>query len=329
MNRRLEEILALQGLKKYFPVYRGIFMRKIGDVKAVDGVSFSVKRGETFGLVGESGSGKSTLGYTLVGVYRQTSGRIIFAGQDLGDTSKRQSRSIKKELQIVFQDPGSSLNPRLSIRKTLEVPLKAHSISKGRSRLKAVAELLKMVELPDAYLHKYPSALSGGQKQRVAIARALATKPSFIVLDEPTSALDVSVQGKIMGLLLDLRDQLDLSYLAITHDLSLMRNVASRVAVMYLGKICETAEASEFFDTPLHPYTRMLLSSIPVVSQEEEDLKPKKIISTGDMPSPLNVPSGCSFHPRCAEKMDVCTRIDPSIVKTEEGHTVRCHLFTE
>lgn len=329
MNKPIEEILVLQGIKKYFPVRRGIFMRKIGNVKAVDGVSFSVKRGEIFGLVGESGSGKSTLGFTLVGLYKVTSGRIFFAGQDIVNTSKRQGKSIKKELQIVFQDPGSSLNPRRSIRRALEVPLKVHGINKGRSRLESVAELLEMVELPDAYMHKYPSALSGGQKQRIAIARALATKPSFIVLDEPTSALDVSVQGKIIGLLLDLRDKLDLSYLFITHDLSLMRNVASRVAVMYLGKICETAEASKFFGAPLHPYTQMLLSSIPTVSDEEEELKPKKIISTGDVPSPVNVPSGCSFHPRCPKNMDICPRVDPSIVEIDEDHSVRCHQFTD
>lgn len=329
MNEPIEEILVLQGIKKYFPVRRGIFMRKIGDVKAVDGVSLSVKKGEVFGLVGESGSGKSTLGYTLVGIYRLTSGGIRFAGQDIANTGKRQVKSIRKQLQIVFQDPGSSLNPRRSIRKTLEVPLKVHDINKGRSRLESVAELLEMVELPDAYMHKYPSALSGGQKQRIAIARALATKPSFIVLDEPTSALDVSVQGKIIGLLLDLRDKLDLSYLFITHDLSLMRNVASRVAVMYLGKICETAEASKLFEAPLHPYTQMLLSSIPTVSDEEEELKPKKIISTGDVPSPVNVPSGCSFHPRCPKKMDICPRVDPSTVDIEGGHTVRCHQFTD
>ena len=217
------------------------------------------------------------------------------------------------------------MNPRRNIKQILELPLKIHQPQ--ANRLEKIAELLEMVELPLEYMHKYPRVLSGGEKQIVAIARALATEPSFIILDEPTSALDVSIQGKIINLLIRLQKEFNLSYLFITHDLSLMRNVASRVAIMYLGKICEVAEAGEFFQHPKHPYTQMLLSSIPVVSEEEERLKPEKVVSTGEIPSPVNIPSGCSFHSRCPYKMDICTKVDPHMVELGTGHTVRCHLF--
>jgi peptide/nickel transport system ATP-binding protein len=283
-----------------------------------------VREGETFGLVGESGSGKSTVAYTTIGMYRPTAGNISFRGQDLFGADGRRPRALRKEIQIVFQDPGSSLNPRRSIRQIVELPLRVHR--PGEDRLEQVVRLLEMVELPPDYMHKYPQMLGGGEKQMVAIARALATGPSFVILDEPTSALDVSIQGKIINLLMRLQDEFKLSYLFITHDLSLMRNVASRVAIMYLGKICEVAEAAEFFRNPYHPYTQMLLSSIPVVSEEEEKLKPKRIVSTGEIPSPVNVPSGCSFHLRCPEKKDICSTVDPVMVEVEEGHTVRCHL---
>jgi len=322
-------VLVLRDVRKYFAIRRGLFRKRIGNVKAVDGVSLTIGEDDLFGLVGESGSGKSTLGHTIVGLQRATNGSIIFKGNEITHINKKDRRPLKKELQIVFQDPGSSLNPRRSIKQTLQLPLKVHNIGNNKHMLETVENLLEMVELPLEYMRKQPAALSGGQKQRVAIARALATEPSFIVLDEPTSALDVSVQGKIMTLLLKLRERFGLSMLFITHDLSLMRNVASSLAIMYLGKLYEEAETSEFFQNPLHPYTQMLLSAIPVVSKEEEAVKPKKMISAGEVPSPVNTPPGCSFHPRCPNRMDLCCRVEPAIVEVKEGHTVKCHLFAE
>ena len=325
MNRA--DILTVEDLKKYFVIgYKDALRREPITVKAVDGISFSVKEGETFGLVGESGSGKSTTAYTTIGMYRPTSGTVSFRGQNLFANNRDLSRELKKEIQIVFQDPGSSLNPRRSVKQILELPLKIHR--PDANRMDAIARLMDIVELPLEHIHKYPQALGGGEKQAVAIARALATDPSLVILDEPTSALDVSVQAKIINILIQLQDELNLSYLFITHDLSLMRNVASRVAIMYLGKICEVAPTAQFFDNPYHPYTKMLLSSIPVVSEEEERMKPQKITSTGEIPSPVNIPSGCSFHSRCPQRQEACSREDPVMVEIEEGHWVRCHLQT-
>lgn len=316
-------ILTIGQLKKHFVTRQGI-------VKAVDGISFFVEEGETFGLVGESGSGKSTVAYTVVGMYRPTEGKIIYRREDISRETKNRSHTMKKEIQIVFQDPGTSLNPTRSIKQILEMPLKVHNISKNhKDCIDKIKELLEIVQLPVYYMYKYPSMIGGGEKQMVAIARALATNPSLVLLDEPTSALDVSVQAKIINMLIQFQKKFKLSYLFITHDLSLMRNVASRVAIMYLGKICEIAPSSDFFKNPLHPYTQMLLSSIPVISDEEEALKPKKIMSTGEIPSPVDVPSGCSFHLRCPKKMDVCSCEDPIMVEVSEGHTVRCHLYTK
>lgn len=321
------DLLAVTDLKKHFIVgHRGIVTREPITVKAVDGVSFEIRESETFGLVGESGSGKSTVAYTVVGMYQPTAGDIAFRGQSLYESGGKRRSELRKEIQIVFQDPGSSLNPRRTVKDIVEFPLRLHG-SNGDSS-KRVLELLEMVELPADYMHKYPRMLGGGEKQMVAIARALATSPSFVILDEPTSALYVSIQAKIINLLLRLQKEFHLSYLFITHDLSLMRNVASRVAIMYLGRICEIAEAAEFFRNPYHPYTQMLLSSIPVVSEEEEQLKPKKITSRGEIPSPVNVPSGCSFHPRCPQGKENCSGDDPVMVEFEPGHLVRCHVFS-
>lgn len=320
----ITDLLTVTDLKKHFIVgHSGILKRQPITVKAVDGVSFVVREGETFGLVGESGSGKSTVAYTIVGMYQPTEGDIAFQGQSLFQGGRKRSAAGKKEIQIVFQDPGSSLNPRRTVKQIVELPLRIHRSDGDLSS--RVIELLEMVELTPDYMHKYPQMLGGGEKQMVAIARALATNPSFVILDEPTSALDVSIQAKIINLLIRLQEEFHLSYLFITHDLSLMRNVASRVAIMYLGKICEIAEAAEFFRNPYHPYTQMLLSSIPVVSAAEEELKPKKVTSRGEIPSPVNVPSGCSFHPRCPEKKDICSQVDPVMVKVETEHYVRCH----
>lgn len=319
------DILTVRDLKKHFVIgHQDLLRREPITVKAVDGISFTVKEGETFGLVGESGSGKSTTAYTVVGMYPPTSGTIAFRGENLFQGNKERSRALKKEIQIVFQDPGSSLNPRRSVKQILELPLSIHR--RSENRMEQIARLMDIVELPLDHMHKYPQALGGGEKQAVAIARALATDPSFVILDEPTSALDVSVQAKIINILIELQEQFNLSYLFITHDLSLMRNVASRVAIMYLGKICEVAETAEFFQNPYHPYTKMLLSSIPVVSEEEENIKPEKIKSTGEIPSPVNVPTGCSFHLRCPERKKSCDQEDPVMREIEEGHWVRCHL---
>lgn len=318
-------ILAVEHLKKYFVTPYGI-------VKAVDGISFFIKDGETLGLVGESGSGKSTVAYTVIGIYRPTEGKIVYRNKlgkwDISQESRERPHALKKEIQIVFQDPGTSLNPAMNFKQILELPLKVHNIGQNfKDRIEKIKELLEMAQLDISYMYKYPSMVGGGEKQMVAIVRALATNPSLVMLDEPTSALDVSVQAKIINMLTKFQKQFNLSYLFISHDLSLMRNVANQVAIMYLGKICETAQTKEFFHNPLHPYTQMLLSSIPVISQEEETLKPKSIMSTGEIPSPVNIPPGCSFYSRCPKRMDICSREDPVMRAVSKGHTVRCHLF--
>ena len=324
----MKPILSYNNLKKHFVIgHQDQFKRQPISVKAVDGISLDINEGEVLGLVGESGSGKSTIAYTTIGMYAPTSGLIAFKGENLFRSGARPAH-LKKEIQIVFQDPGSSLNPRQNIKQILELPLKIHR-PEVNVRLEEIDRLLELVELPLEVMHKYPRTLSGGERQIVSVARALATKPSFIILDEPTSALDVSVQGKVINLLIRLKKELNLSYLFITHDLSLMRNVASRVAIMYLGKMCEVANTDDFFKHPQHPYTQMLLSSIPVVSEAEERLKPEKVISTGEIPSPVNSPSGCSFHLRCPYKMNICTQVDPEMIEQTPGHLVRCHLYTE
>ena len=320
-------VLVAKNLVKHFPInLSGIFKKKWIVVKAVDGINFSVKQGECFGLVGESGSGKSTTAYMMVGSYEPTSGSLVFKGEDIARPAVKRPMHLKKDIQIVFQDPGSSLNPRRNIQSILEMPLRVHNmIKKGNSIEKKVIDLLDMVELSSHYRFKSPTTLGGGEKQMVAIARALATEPSFMVLDEPTSALDVSVQGKIINKLIRLQKEFNLTYLFITHDLSLMRNVADRIAIMYLGKIAEIASTNKFFQKPLHPYTRMLLSSIPILFEEEAKLKPDKIHSVGEIPSPVDVPSGCSFNTRCPFKMDICFVEDPVMREIEPEHYVRCH----
>jgi oligopeptide/dipeptide ABC transporter ATP-binding protein len=319
-------ILFVENLVKYFPIRAGFFKRQIGNVKAVDGVSFNVRDGEIFGLVGESGSGKSTVGKTLVRIFRPTEGAVWFKGKDVTKLTKKDIGFFKKEVQMVFQDPKSSLNPRRSIKSTLDDPLIVHGIAKnGVEREKIVMNLLRMVELSPNYMYKYPSALSGGQRQRVAIARALAVNPTFIVLDEPTSALDVSVQAKIILLLQGLQKELNLSYLFISHDLSLVRTMAKRTAVMYSGRIYELASTEELFTFPLHPYTRTLISAVPVVFEEEEKVKPLNQSKIGEIPSPVNPPSGCAFHPRCIVASKICSEKLPELVEVKKSHFVRCH----
>jgi len=319
-------ILEVRDLKKYFKVGK----TKTGPLylRAVDRISFEIEEGETFGLVGESGSGKSTTAYTVVGMYRATGGEIRFRGRDICMEADRRPMSLKKDIQIVFQDPGSSLNPRRTIGQIMGLPLRLHRRLRGAEQEQAAVDLLERVELPPEYLLKTPPSIGGGERQMVAIARALASDPSLVVLDEPTSALDVSVQAKIINKLIDLQRDMKLTYLFITHDLSVMRNVATRIGIMYLGRLCETAAAEEFFERPRHPYTRMLISSVPVVSEEEERLKPKKVPSRGEIPSPVDIPSGCSFHPRCPERAEICSRLDPEMTQIGPGHYVRCHQFT-
>lgn len=319
------KILIIEKLKKYFNIGKG--KQGFVYVRAVDEVNIDINYGETLGLVGESGSGKSTIAYTVVGMYHPTSGKILFKGENIGMETSKRTLFSKKEIQIVFQDPGSSLNPKQTIEQILSLPFRIHTNLTKKQFQEKIVELLERVELSPEYLYKFPPSIGGGEKQMVAIARALAPNPSLVVLDEPTSALDVSVQAKIINKLIDLQRGMNLTYLFITHDLSLMRNVANRIAIMYLGKICEVAEAVTFFKKPLHPYTQMLISSVPVISEEEENLKPKKVISTGEIPSPVNIPSGCSFHLRCPYKKDVCSKIDPEMIEVSQGHMVRCHLF--
>jgi peptide/nickel transport system ATP-binding protein len=324
----MNELLKVDNLKKFFPITEGsLFQRKIVYLKAMDGVSFQLNQGEILALVGESGSGKSTTAYIIMGLYKPTEGKVFFKGADISVETTKRPLSLKKEIQIVFQDPGTSLNPQRTIRQILELPLRVHKIVPERNINEKVEELLKTVELPSDYMFKYPRMIGGGERQMVAIARVLATNPSLVILDEPTSALDVSIQAKIINMLLQLQRDFKLSYLFITHDLSLMRNVATRMAIMYLGKINEIAPAQEFFTNPLHPYTQMLLSSIPVISEEERNLRPKKIASIGEIPSPVDIPPGCGFHPRCPFKLELCLEKDPQPVEITPGHFVRCFLY--
>jgi len=317
-----EDLLVVENLTKHFKTSFGV-------VRAVDAINFTVKAGETFGLVGESGSGKSTTGYMVMGIYTPTSGKILFKGYDISMHAKKRPRQLKKDLAIVFQDPASSLNSTKTIKDIVGLPLQVHKMVKNREELnQRVAELLESVELPAKdFMQRRPRDLGGGERQAVAIARAIATSPSFIVLDEPTSALDVSIQAKIMKVLIRLQQKLDLSYLFITHDLSLMRNVSSRVAIMYLAQIVEFAPTAIFFQNPLHPYTQMLLSSVPVLSTEEEVLKPKGVMSKGEVPSAINPPPGCRFHPRCPFASEVCKTKEPTFLVAEPNHYVACHLI--
>ncbi|NMA54420.1 MAG: ABC transporter ATP-binding protein [Firmicutes bacterium] len=318
-----EKILEIKGLKKYFPLPNGQV------VKAVDGVDLELYAGETLGLVGESGSGKSTIAYVLVGMYEATDGDIIFKGDNIAKTGLHRTLKQRGDIQIVFQDPGSSLNPRRTIEQSIMVPLEIHTSLSKQEAKKQVRKLLEEVGLPSEVAEGYPRTLGGGERQLVSVARALATNPSFMILDEPTSALDVSVQAKVINKLIDLQKEFRLSYLFITHDLSLMRNVADRVAILYLGRLCELASTADFFQKPLHPYTQMLLSSVPVATTEEEKMKPVKVLSTGEIPSPVNVPPGCAFHLRCRHKKPICLREQPTRREIFPGHYVWCHLFEQ
>ena len=325
----MNEFLRVEEVRKEFSTQAGFLgLRRGKAIKAVDGVSFSVEKNETFGLVGESGSGKSTLAYILQGIYKATSGKVLLKGENVTDLLKSDPKAWSEKAQIIFQNPGSSLNPARSVYNILKSPLRIHKlVHNNREEKQRIHELMNLANLPLEYLYKYPDALSGGEKQRVSLARALTVMPSLLILDEPTSALDVSVQGKIISLLFKLQKDLGITYLFITHDLSLIRNVATRTAVMYAGELYEVAPTRSLFLEPLHPYTKMLLSSIPVVTSEEEKMKPRQVITKGEVPDPANLPSGCSFHPRCPDAFDICPRENPDTYKVGENRRVKCHLF--
>ena len=319
-----EIILDVKGLKKHFPINKG--KQKGLFVKAIDGIDFDIREGETLGLVGESGSGKSTTAYNVIGMYNATAGQMTYKGTDISMANKDRELWLKRDIQMVFQDPGTTLNPQRTVAQILSLPLKIHGMVDKTDPIGQIINILDMVGLPPEYLYKYPMSLGGGERQMLAVARALSTDPSMIVLDEPTSSLDVSVQAKIINMLLDFQKQRNLSYLFITHDLSLMRNLATKVAIMYLGKIAEIAPVETFFSKPRHPYTQMLLSAIPVVTNEEEAAKVSSVKSQGEIPSPVNVPKGCSFNTRCPYASERCYKDDPEMVEVEPGHFVRCHL---
>jgi oligopeptide/dipeptide ABC transporter ATP-binding protein len=320
-----QHLLQIRELKKYFPLHGGLFHRHVGDVKAVDGVDLDIVRGESFGLVGESGSGKTTLGKTILRLIEPTEGEIIFDGQDLCQLSEAEMRQWRAEMQIVFQDPYSSLNPRMTVKRIVGEPLLVHHRARGRAMEDRVRELIELVGLMEDHLYRYPHEFSGGQRQRVGVARALALEPRMLVLDEPTSALDVSVQAQVLNLLLDLQQRLGLTYLFISHDLSVIRYVCDRVALMYLGRIVEIGSIEEIFQKPHHPYTRALLSAIPM---PDPDHVADEIILEGDTSTLDARGDSCRFSPRCpAERMNSCLDVEPELRNLGNGHLVACHLY--
>jgi len=320
-----DELLSIHSLHKFFHGQkRGLSRGRIPAIKAVNGVDLKVCKRETHALVGESGSGKTTLGKTAIRIYAPTGGEIVLDGHDITHLSGRELKIFQREAQMVFQDPTSSLNPRKSVSATISLPLKIYENMSIKQRKRKIEELLAIVQLPRQFQYRYPHSLSGGQKQRVGLARALAAQPSLIVLDEPTSALDVSVQAKMLSLLVNLQQDHNLTYLYITHDLAIVRNIATTTSVMYLGKVVEQATTEALFTYPRHPYTKALLSAIPIISEDENRYKPAEVTLEGDIPSPSNIPPYCSFFSRCQERMPDCLEIDPALEEVEDNHWVRC-----
>ncbi len=325
LNREI--LIKVDDLKMHFPIRRGVLKRQVGAIRAVDGITFDIYKGETLGLVGESGCGKSTAGRTILQLYEPTSGKVTFGNETLTQLGKEQLRKARRHMQMIFQDPYASLNPRMTVGNIVSEPLIIHGIGNAKSRRARVEELLSLVGLNPYFINRYPHEFSGGQRQRIGIARALATNPLFIVADEPISALDVSIQAQVVNLLGDLKKELGLTYLFIAHDLSMVRYISDRVAVMYLGKIVELGEHNDVYDQPLHPYTQALLSAIPLPDPDKEE-KRQRIILEGDVPSPDNPPPGCRFHPRCIHATDICRQEDPvfrPLGSSKYQHMVACH----
>ncbi len=322
-----QTLLDIHDLKMYFPLTQGIvFQRVIGYVRAVDGISFSIERGQTLGLVGESGSGKTTIGRTIIRLYKPTEGSIFFDGQDLAKLEGEPLRQVRRQAQMVFQDPFASLNPRFTIGSLIAEPMQIYKMGTTQELRDKTVELLRVVGLRPEYIDRYPHEFSGGQRQRIAVARAISINPEFVIADEPVSALDVSVRAQVLNLLQRLQQQFNLTYLFVSHDLSVVRHVADRIAVMYLGRIVELSDRDELYAAPKHPYTKALLSAVPIPDPKIER-KRQRIILSGDLPSPINIPSGCRFHTRCPMAQSICREIDP-VFEAKEGHEhyAACHF---
>jgi oligopeptide transport system ATP-binding protein len=324
-----EHLLEVKNLKMYFPITQGIILqRRVGDVRAVDDISFFIRKGETLGLVGESGCGKSTTGRAILQLYKPTDGEVTFLGKDLVKLKGGDLRRMRREMQMIFQDPYASLNPRMTVGSIIGEPLDIHGLAKGKAKQERVQELLRLVGLNPYFANRYPHEFSGGQRQRIGVARALAVEPSFIVCDEPISALDVSIQAQVINLLEELQEKLGLTYLFIAHDLAVVRHISDRVAVMYVGKLVEVTDRDSLYENPLHPYTKALLSAVPVPDPAQEAQRTRMIL-VGDVPSPANPPSGCRFHPRCPYAEDNCVTDEPPLEEVKSGHWAACHYWKE